>query len=70
MSDKQCPLCGSESFYVKDPADPYEIYEFDLKDGKIVFNSDTDESEIPEVQGETETYCNRCAWHDKLKALR
>jgi rRNA maturation protein Nop10 len=55
MSDEKCPLCGSESFYVKDPGDPYEIYEFDLKDGKIVFNSDTDESEIPEVQGETET---------------
>jgi hypothetical protein len=32
--------------------------------------TNTDESEIPEVQGETETYCNRCAWHDKLKALR
>ena len=70
MSDEKCPLCGSESFYVKDPIDPYEIYEFDLKDGKIVFSSDTDESEVPEVLDETETYCNRCSWHDKLEKLR
>ena len=66
MVDSKCPLCGSKSFFVKDPADPYEIYEFDLKEGEILFNSEED---VPPVEGETETYCNRCAWHDKLKTL-
>jgi hypothetical protein len=69
MVKLKCPLCGSNSFYTKDPIDPYEIYEFELTEGKIVFNLEVDESDMPTVDEETETYCNRCAWHDKLKAL-
>ena len=67
MVELKCPLCGSKSFYTKDPGDSYEIYEFDLTEGKIVFNSEVDESDLPTVDGETETYCNRCAWHEKFK---
>jgi hypothetical protein len=70
MAESKCPLCGSNSFYTKDPADPYEIYEFELSEGKILFSSEVDESALAEVDQDTETYCNRCAWHDKLKALR
>ena len=40
MVDSKCPLCGSSSFFVKDPVDPYEIYEFDLEEGKIIFSSE------------------------------
>lgn len=69
MARSECPLCGSNSFYTKDPTDPYEIYEFDLSDGKIIFSAEVDEADLPVVDQETETYCNRCAWHDKLKAL-
>jgi hypothetical protein len=69
MSELKCPLCGSNSFYAKDPTDPYEIYEFDLSEGKMIFSSEVDESDLPEVDQETETYCNRCAWHGKLKTL-
>jgi hypothetical protein len=69
MAEPKCPLCGSQSFYAKDPKDPFEIYEFDLKAGEIVFNAESDESELPEIEGETEAYCNRCAWHDKLETL-
>ena len=70
MIESKCPLCGSNSFYTKDPTDPYEIYEFDVADGRIVFSPEIDESDLPEVDQETETFCNRCAWHDKLKNLR
>jgi len=66
MAELKCPLCGSNSFYAKDPTDPYEIYEFDLSEGKMIFSSEVDESDLPEVDQETETYCNRCAWHGKL----
>ncbi len=56
-------------FYVKDPHDEYELYEFECKDGKICFDSDVDESETPEIESGTETYCTKCAWHDKFNEL-
>ena len=35
MPDSKCPYCGSQSFYVKDPQDQYEIFErhIDIKGG-------------------------------------
>jgi len=69
MAELKCPLCGSNRFYAKDPTDPYEVYEFDLSEGRMIFSSEVDESGLPEVDQETETYCNRCAWHGKLKTL-
>ena len=69
MAGTKCPFCGSESFYVKDAVDEFEIYEFDLKEDGIVFDAEVDESELPEVGGESETYCNKCAWHGKLRTL-
>ena len=70
MSDKKCPLCGSHSFYLRDPEDEYEIYEFDLNEGKVIFQSAADEADLPEIAEETETFCNKCAWHDKFKVLK
>ena len=70
MSEAKCPLCGSQRFYVKDPEDEYEIYEFDLNEGEAVFDPETNEEEVPAIVEETETYCNTCAWHDKFKALK
>jgi hypothetical protein len=61
----KCPVCGSLKFFVKDPADEYETYEFDLKDGQVVFPA-----ESKEVRPETETYCHRCAWHGRFETLK
>ncbi len=70
MRPMQCPDCGSQRFYVKDPEDQYTIFEFELKDGKIV-PVDQETTSIPlEVVEETETYCDCCAWHDKFKTLK
>ncbi len=33
----KCPVCGSQKFFLKDPADEYETYEFELKDGQAKF---------------------------------
>ena len=33
----KCPVCGSLNFFVKDPDDEYETFEFELKDATIVF---------------------------------
>jgi hypothetical protein len=66
----KCPLCGSLNFFVKDPEDEYEIYEFELKDDSVVFSSETVESGSPEVKSETEVFCEKCSWHDKFQKLK
>jgi hypothetical protein len=38
----KCPLCGCKTFYLKDPDDEYETYEFELHDGKVAFGPDVD----------------------------
>ena len=68
MGERRCPLCGSLSFHVRDTGDEYEIHEFDLNGRKIVFRGER-EAELPQVEGETETYCSKCARHGKLRSL-
>ncbi len=71
MTAMKCPDCGAQRFYVKDPGDQYNIFEFELQEGEIVFSGDQPDSEQPpEIIGETETFCDRCAWHDKFKSLK
>jgi hypothetical protein len=71
MPDGKCPYCGSRSFYVKDPEDQYEIYEFDLEGGDLQFKpGDAEASQPPEIGAETETYCGTCAWHGRLDTLK
>ena len=69
MPDKKCPLCSSNRFYVKDPEDAYEMYEFDLENGELVFPEEEDISEVPAIEENTETYCTRCSWHGKFNTL-
>ena len=70
MARTKCPLCGSASFYTKNPEDQYELYEFDLKEGEIVPTSKAGDSELPEIKETTDTYCNRCAWHGQFGTLK
>jgi hypothetical protein len=65
----RCPVCGCVKFYVKDPVDEYETHGFKCPDGVICFDSHGSDSQPPEMNEETETYCNQCAWHDKFKTL-
>lgn len=65
---KKCPDCGSKRFYLKDPEDQYTLYEFELNDGQLIF--DEEEPSSFTVSDTSETYCDRCAWHDKLTILR
>jgi len=70
MIQMKCPACGSESFYAKDPEDQYNIFDFDLKGGEVIFKAEDTESSPPNIVEETETFCKRCAWHDKFKRLK
>ena len=70
MTPMKCPDCGSQDFYVRDPEDQYNTCDFYIKDGEIVFSNMEPESDILEVVDDTETFCSRCAWHDKFKALK
>jgi hypothetical protein len=70
MAAMKCPDCGSQGFYIKDPEDQYNISEFDVQEGEIVFTSGEEASTNLEVGDDTETFCDRCAWHDKFKTLK
>lgn len=70
MEEMECPLCGCQRFYVKDSDDEYETHEFNLRDGKIVFDKACSGSNRPEILDESDTYCHRCSWHGKFKTLK
>jgi len=65
----KCPVCGSEQFYVRDQDDEYEIYPFNCREGSVCFDPDVDLSKAPVISDDTETFCNQCAWHGKLRTL-
>ena len=66
----KCPICGSLNFFVKDPEDEFETFEFELKDATIVYHSEADESDSPDVKDDTEVFCEKCSWHDKFQGLK
>lgn len=68
MHATHCPDCGAREFYVKDPEDQYSLSEFELINGEIVYRAT--ESDVLVIHDDTETFCNRCAWHDKFKNLK
>ncbi len=66
----KCPLCGCVSFYVKDPDDAYETYEFDWRDGNVEFSADVDPAVCPEIGDDTEVFCDQCSWHGESRELK
>ena len=66
----KCPQCGCVEFYVKDPDDEYETYEFGWRDGNVEFGVDVDSSSCPDIVDDTETFCDKCSWHGSVRDLR
>jgi len=66
----ECPMCGCAQFYVKNPEDDFEMYEFAVQEGAIVFPSKEVEDGCPEIRDDTETYCDNCSWHGKWNELK
>ena len=64
-----CPICKSGQFYIKDPSDPYEIYEFQLQNGVIQFDDPDSEADLSLAGGEREIFCQRCSWHGKYDSI-
>lgn len=69
MADSTCPICGCERFYVKDPEDEFECYEFECRQGEICFAPEVDPHAAPAIEAQTETFCNKCSWHDAFERL-
>jgi hypothetical protein len=61
-----CPICKSNQFYVKDPHDVFETYEFQTREGKVYFDDPQAAQEAPPVTGHQEIFCQRCSWHGPL----
>jgi len=57
-----CPLCKSDQFYIKDPEDSFETFDFEFLEGKLHFQ-DNDAPSPEVVKKNREIFCNRCAWH-------
>lgn len=70
MKKMKCPSCGSNSFYVKDPHDPNTLYVFTCEEGEVCFDPDIGVDEPPQIQDDTETFCNDCSWHDSFKKVK
>ena len=71
MDIAKCPTCGCKTFYIKNPEDEYEVYVFTCDDGEVCFDAEISETETPpQIEDETETYCNNCAWHDSFKKIK
>jgi hypothetical protein len=64
----ECPLCGCQDFFVKNPDDEFETHEFSVASGEVRF--DRDEEGAPEIGEATETFCNKCSWHGKFNDLK
>ena len=69
MADSKCPICGSNRFYVKDPDDEFECYEFECRGGEVCFDPALPASAVPQIQPRTETFCDTCAWHGAFEHL-
>jgi hypothetical protein len=65
----ECPLCGCQEFYLKDPEDEFETIEFSVATGAVRFSLEAEDA-APEVQEATETFCNRCSWHGPFQELK
>ena len=70
MEQMKCPDCGAKYFYVKDPEDQYNVSEFSLEEGTVMYLDETTEAGHIEVLEDTEIFCDRCAWHDQFKTLK
>jgi hypothetical protein len=66
----ECPVCGCQEFYIKDPDDEFETYEFSVAEGEVRFSAGAEGKSAEDVQETTPTFCNRCAWHGKLEELK
>ena len=66
----KCPVCGSLNFFIKDPDDVYETHEFVLKGENVVLDPEVAESGPPDLQVDTEVYCEKCSWHDRFEELK
>ena len=66
----KCPFCGCARFYLKDPADEYQTYEFSWRDGNVEFDADVDPTICPELCEDSEIFCDKCSWHGEAKELK
>jgi hypothetical protein len=62
-----CPQCKSDKFYIKDPEDDYETYEFETGSNGFQFS---DPENAPDLTDAQKVFCSCCAWHGRLADLK
>ncbi|MCU0588431.1 MAG: hypothetical protein MUF52_09765 [Syntrophobacteraceae bacterium] len=69
MEEAKCPVCASRKFFVKDEEDEFEVHDFEIVGGEVVFQESGDPAEAPRLEDGTEAYCGRCSWHGAMERL-
>lgn len=64
-----CPVCKSDHFYVKDPDDEFETYEFQVSKEGIDFQDAEQKSHASGLVEKGEIFCSRCSWHGLKKQI-
>lgn len=70
MNNGRCPVCGARQFYIKDPDDQYNIAMFRLDSGEVIYENEEPDSDQIAIDGDSEVFCEKCAWHDKFLMLQ
>jgi hypothetical protein len=60
-----CPVCKSDTFYVKDPDDEFETFEFRITSGALEFDDAEGETLGASLAATHEIFCSKCAWHGR-----
>ena len=70
MTQSRCPICSCEQFYVKDPDDEFETYEFKCREGQVCFDDGVDADGCPDINDQTEIFCSVCSWRGQLEKIK
>jgi hypothetical protein len=69
MVEAKCPACASHEFYARDAEDGFEVYDFEIIEGEVVFSASEETLQVTGLEEDTEAHCSRCSWHGSLAAL-
>ena len=70
MPAMECPYCRRRNFYLKDPDDEFETFEFDFREGEAVFAEKKGTRSSLFLEKDTPIFCNRCAWRGRMEDLK
>jgi hypothetical protein len=66
----KCPFCGYQKFYLKNPEDDYETFGFSCESDEICFDSEIEDSDVPDLKDDSHIFCDKCTWKGKYDEIK